>query len=344
MTEPSNADQARHADAAMRSFLLADGRTALNPREAITALITSLRHYADRLGTDFGDALSTSSTDYARQREHEEDAYAIGQEIRLRTRAVLTPSLASLPARGVVDALYPGGSGTQMYAIRFPGETSAMPFTADEIEPAPTFPQLRISRGVTVTSLVQAEDLLTAAITRIRQQQIRNRRPSLPDISDRRALSVVLDEICDLSPGDTLTQFEHQAATTDGFRAMAAASELGRRHGNAGIEPVGGLNQPGNGYAHLMSMLGPAGRAADRDRAHQVAIVTAYRDAYVEAWTSLAPSKPAGPADRPARLAARDFPGSPGEPAAPDGARAAASNSYTARDTGQRPGPRSHPQ
>jgi hypothetical protein len=342
MTGPSNADHARHADEAMRTFLLADGRTGLNPSEAITALLTSLRHYADRLGTDFSDALSTSSTDYASQREHEEPAYAIGQEIRLRTRAVLTPSLASLPARGVVEALYPGGSGTQMYAIRFPCETSAMPFTADEIEPAPGFPPVRTSRGVTVASLVQAESLLTEIIARIRNQQIRVRPPSPADTSDRHALSAVLDEICDLSPGDTLTHFEHQAASTDGFQALATASELGRRHGAAGIHPYGSADRPD---ADLAGVLGQPPPSADSKHARQAAIAAAYRDAYDAARTwqaaSPAPARPAGP---PARLAARDFPGSPGEPAAPGIARAAASNPRAARGTGHRPGPRSHPQ
>lgn len=338
MTGPSNADHARHADEAMRTFLLADGRTGLNPREAITALLTSLRHYADRLGTDFDDALSTSSTDYASQREHEEPAYAVGREIRLRTCAVLTPSLASLPARGVVEALYPGGSGTQMYAIRFPGETSAMPFTADEIEPAPGFPPLRTSRGV-VTSLVQAESLLTEIVTRIRDQQIRNRPPGQADVSDRHALSAVLDEICDLSPGDILTQFEHQAASTDGFHTMAAASELGRRHGAAGTRPFGSPGQPD---ADLMNTLGQSALAANSRHSGQAAVVAAYRDAYTEARTRRpASSAPAGLASPPTRLAARDFPSPPSEPAAPG---TATSYPHAAQGADRRPGPRSHPQ
>ena len=272
MSEPSIAGQARHADQAMRTFLLADGRTGLNPREAITALLTSLRHYADRLDTDFGDALSTSSSDYARQRQQEEHAYAAGQEIRLRTRQVLTPSLASLPARGVVEALYPRRSGTQLYAIRFPGEVSPMPFTGDEIEPAPAFPPVRTSRGVVVTSLAQTEKLLTEAVRRIREQQMRILPPGQADISDRHTLSAVLDEICDLAPGDILTQLEHQAAARiDGFHAMAAASELGRRHGSAGIQPFGSLDQHGDGEAHLMSVLGEKGPASEGNRPRRLA-------------------------------------------------------------------------
>lgn len=246
MTAPSNAEQARHADEAMRTFLLADGRTGLNPSEAITALLTSLRHYADQLGTDFGYAVGASSADYARQRQYEEHAYAVGQEIRLRTRAVLGPPLASLPARGVVEALYPGTSGTQMYAIRFPGETNPMPFTGNEIEPAPAFPRLNTSRGDAVTSLVQAEDLLTKVITRIRDQHMRNLPPDQADISDRNALLAILGEICDLSPGEILTQFEHKAARTGGFHALATASEPGRRHGNAEPQPFGSPEQTGS--------------------------------------------------------------------------------------------------
>lgn len=264
MTGPSNADQARHADQAMRTFLLANGRTGLNPREAITALLISLRHYADRLGTDFDGALSTSSSGYDRQRQ-QEHSYTAGQEVRLRTRRVLPPSLASLPARGVVEALYPGGSGTQMYAIRFPGEVSAMPFTGDEIEPAPAFPLLRTSGGIVVTSLVQAEELLTEAVRRIREQQMRSLPPSRADISDRHTLSALLDEICDLAPGDILTQFEHQvAARTGGFRAMAAAGEPGRRHVSAGIQPSGSLERHHDGETHLMSVPGETDPAADR--------------------------------------------------------------------------------
>jgi hypothetical protein len=228
MTGPSNADQARHADQAMRAFLLAEGRTGLNPREAITALLTSLRHYADRLGTDFGDALTTSSSEYARQRQHEEHAYTIGQEIVLRTRRVLPPSLASLPVRGVIEALYPGGSGTQMYAIRFPGEASVMPFTGDEIEPAPAFPPVRTSRGVAVTSLAHAGQLLAEAATRIRGNQLRKLPPDKADTADRQHLSAVLGEICDLTPQEILTQIEHQAtARADaGSPALPAARDF----------------------------------------------------------------------------------------------------------------------
>jgi hypothetical protein len=352
MSEPPIASQAQHADQAMRTFLLADGRTGLNPREAITALLTSLRHYADRLDTDFGDALSTSSSDYARQRQQEEHAYTAGQEIRLRTRQVLTPSLASLPARGVVEALYPrypGGSGTQLYAIRFPGEVSALPFTGDEIEPAPAFPHLRTSRGIVVTSLAQAEKLLTEAVRRIREQQMRILPPGQADISDRHTLSAVLDEICDLAPGDILTQIEHQAAArTDGFHAMAAASELGRRHRSAGIQPFGSLEQHGDGEAHLMSVLGETGPATDGNRTHRAAIVAAYRDAYdsAQAQDQRSSAAEALPVHSPARLAASDFPGHrSGQAVTPAGSgiAAAASSPQTAPAAEHRPGQRRHP-
>lgn len=347
MTGPSNAGQARHADEAMRTFLQADGRTGLNPREAIIALLTSLRHYADRQGTHFGDAVSASGTDYARHRQNEEHAYAIGQEIRLRTRAVLSPPLASLPARGTVQALYPGSSGMQMYAIQFPAEANPVPFTGNEIEPAPAFPHLHTSRGVVVTSLIQAEDLLTAAVTRIREQQIRNLPPGQADIADRRTLSIILGEVCDLPPGDILTQFEHQVAGIDGFHALAAASQLGRWHGNAGIRPLGKPGQHGDDHARLLHMLDENDLAADGNRARRAAIVAAYRDAHDEAKTGEAFFVSAGPTGSTARPAARDFPDQPGGHAVPDtSGDVGAAASYRRRTPGadRLPGPRRNSQ
>src|SRR5580704_3883641 len=115
--------------------------------DVVTGLLTCLRQYADRHGIDFGDALTASSRAWTAQRGDEEHVYHMGQEVQLRDGVVLSPSLASLPARGVVVAVYPGGLSLPTYAVRFPGEVNTMPFTGPEIEPAPPFPPVRTTQG-----------------------------------------------------------------------------------------------------------------------------------------------------------------------------------------------------
>jgi hypothetical protein len=207
MTEPTNADRAAHAARALETFLAADGREQLSGAGAMVALITDLVHYADRQGIEFGLVLAASSNSYVAQRGSEEHPYHIGQEIQIRDAAALSPSLKSLPARGVVVALYPGGIGPQMYAVRFPGEVDAMPFTGPEIEPAPPFQPVR-TRQETVRSLTEAEDALISAAARIRLQALRKQPVAASDIKDQHLLATVLGEMCDLTPEEMLRQVE----------------------------------------------------------------------------------------------------------------------------------------
>ena len=148
MTGPGNADRAAWAAQAIEAFRSAAGpRAGLDTAEVIGSLITALCHHADRRGISFGPILTASSDAYLSQRASEQHAYKVGDEVRIRDSAVLSPSLATLPRLGIVAALYPSAERTQQYAIRFPGEINAMPFTGPEIEPAPPFQPVRTRQG-----------------------------------------------------------------------------------------------------------------------------------------------------------------------------------------------------
>ena len=209
----------------------------LDAAEAIGGLITALCHYADRRGISFGTILTASSDAYLSQRASEQHAYKPGDEVRIRDGAVLAPSLATLPRLGTVTALYPGADGTQQYAIRFPGETSAMPFTGPEIEPAPPFQPVQTRQG-TVASVAEAEQLLISTAARIQISHLHKTRPARADVQDRQLLASVLGQACGLTPQEMLRQAEIKVtATVRRELAMQAAADLGREHARTGTRP-----------------------------------------------------------------------------------------------------------
>ena len=178
MTGPGNADRAAWAAQAIEAFQSAAGHHGgPDTAEVIGGLITALCHYADRRGISFGTILTASSDAYLSQRASEQHAYKPGDEVRIRDGAVLAPSLATLPRLGIVTALYPGAGRTQQYAIRFPGEINAMPFTGPEIEPAPPFQPVRTRQG-TVASLAEAEEVLISTAARIQISHLYQTRPA----------------------------------------------------------------------------------------------------------------------------------------------------------------------
>jgi hypothetical protein len=212
MTGPGNAERAAWADRAIEAFQSAAGHHGgPDIAEVIGSLITALCHYADRRGISFGTILTASSEAYLSQRASEQHAYKPGDEVRIRDGAVLAPSLASLPRLGIVAALYPSADRTQQYAIRFPGELNAMPFTGSEIEPAPPFQLVRTRQGT---------------------------RPARADVKDRHLLASVLGRACDLTPEEMLRQAEIKVtATVRRELAMQAAADLGREHARTGTPP-----------------------------------------------------------------------------------------------------------
>lgn len=227
----ANADRAAWAAQAIEAFQAAAGdHGGPDTAEAIASLITGLCHYADRRGISFAAILTASSDAYLSQRASEQHAYKIGDEVRIRDGVVLAPSLASLPRLGIVAALYPSAERTQEYAIRFPGELNAMPFTGSEIEPAPPFPPVRTRQG-TVASLAEAEQMLIRTAARIQISQLHKTRPARADLQDRHLLASVLGQACDLTPQEMLRQAEIKVtATVQRELAMRAAADLGREH------------------------------------------------------------------------------------------------------------------
>jgi hypothetical protein len=238
MTGPGNAERAAWADRAIEAFQSAAGHHGgPDTAEVIGSLITSLCHYADRRGISFGTILTASSEAYLSQRASEQHAYKPGDEVRIRDGAVLAPSLASLPRLGIVAALYPSADRTQQYAIRFPGELNAMPFTGSEIEPAPPFQPVRTRQG-TVASLAEAEEVLISTAARIQISHLNKTRPARADVKDRHLLASVLGRACDLTPEEMLRQAEIKVtATVRRDLAMQAAADLGREHARTGTPP-----------------------------------------------------------------------------------------------------------
>lgn len=227
MTEPANAERARRAARALEAFRNATGHERLSADDVVPGLLTGLRHFADRQGIDFDEALTASSRTYAVQRRSEEHPYQVGQEVQIRDGAVLSPSLATLPTRGVVAALYPGSVRPQTYAIRFPGKLNAMPFLGSEIEPAPPFPPVRTRQG-TVRSLADAEEALVRTAARIRIDGLSGGRPARSDVQDRQLLATALGEICTLTPEEMLGQVELRVTAKVREDLATRAGDLGR--------------------------------------------------------------------------------------------------------------------
>jgi hypothetical protein len=329
MTGPGNAARAAWAGRAIESFRSAAGHHgAADTAEAIGSLITALCHYADRRGISFGEILTASSDAYLSQRASEQHAYKPGDEVRIRDGAVLAPSLATVPRLGTVTALYPGAGRTQQYAIRFPGETSAMPFVSSEIEPAPPFRPVRTGQG-TVASLAAAEEVLISTAARIQVSHLRNTRPARSDIKDRQLLASALGRACGLTPQEMLCQAEIKVtAAVRRELALQAAADLGREHARAGAPPF--ETEPETA-ARLAGVLREKGCALPGDDPSAGELLGEYRFAFGRDKAGLPPPGPARPhrsTASPAELAGRGFPAPAGRPAE---TRPAASTSHPPR-------------
>ena len=315
MTGPGNADRAAWAAQAIEAFQSAAGHHGgPDTAEVIGGLITALCHYADRRGISFGEILTASSDAYLSQRASEEHAYKPGDEVRIRDGAVLAPSLATLPRLGIVAALYPSADRTQQYAIRFPGEINAMPFTGPEIEPAPPFQPVRTRQG-TVASLAAAEAVLISTAARIQISRLHTTRPARADIKDRQLLASVLGQACGLTPEEMLRQAEIQVtATVRRELAMQAAADLGREHARTGARPF--ETEPETA-ARLTDVLREKVCALPGDDPSARELLREYRFAF--GHEKPGPLRPGPPRSQrntasPAELAGRDFPAPAGRP------------------------------
>ena len=315
MTGPANADRAAWAAQAIEAFQsAADHNRGLDTAEAIGGLITALCHYADRRGISFGTILTISSDVYLSQRASEQHPYKVGDEVRIRDGAVLAPSLATLPRLGIVAALYPSAERTQQYAIRFPGEPNAMPFTGPEIEPAEPFQPVRTRQG-TVASLAEAEEALITTAARIQISHLRKNRPARADIKDRELLASVLGQACDLTPQEMLRQAGIKVtAAVQRELAMQAAADLGREHARTGARP---FETELETAARLADVLREKGCALPRDDPSSHELLWEYRFAFGYEKTGLhqpRPSRSQRDTASPAELAGRNFPDPAGRP------------------------------
>jgi hypothetical protein len=333
MTGPANADRAAWAAHAIEAFQsAADHNRGLDTTEAIGSLITALCHYADRHGISFAKILTASSDAYLSQRASEQHAYQVGDEVRIRDGAVLAPSLASLPRLGIVAALYPSAERTQEYAIRFPGEVNAMPFTGSEIEPAPPFQPVRTRQG-TVASLAEAEEVLISTAARIQISHLHKTRPARADIKDRQLLAAVLGQACSLTPEEMLRQTKIQVtATVQRELAMQAAADLGREHARTGTRP---FETELETAARLADVLREKGCAPPGDNPSPQELLWEYRFAF--GYEKAEMPRPGPPrlqrdAASPAELAGRNFPAPAGRPLnAPAESRLAVTTSHRPR-------------
>jgi hypothetical protein len=315
MTGPGNADRAAWADRAIEAFQSAAGHHGgPDTAEVIGGLITALCHYTDRRGISFGTILAASSDAYLSQRASEQHAYKPGDEVRIRDGAVLAPSLATLPRLGTVTALYPGADRTQQYAIRFPGEINAMPFTGQEIEPAPPFQPVRTRQG-TVASLAEAEEVLISTAARIQISHLHKTRPARADVRDRQLLASVLGQACGLTPEEMLRQAEIQVtATVRRELAMQAAADLGREHARTAARP---FETELETAARLADVLREKGCALPGDDPSARELLWEYRFAFGHEKAGLprpGPSRPHRNTASPAELAGQDFPAPAGQP------------------------------
>jgi len=315
MTGPGNTDRAAWAARAIEAFQSAAGHHGgLDAAEAAGNLITALCHHADRHGISFGAILTASSDAYLSQRAGEQHAYKPGDEVRIRDGAVLAPSLTTLPRLGIVTALYPSPDRTQQYAIRFPGEINAMPFTGPEIEPAPPFQPVRTGQG-TVASLAEAEEVLISTAARIQVSHLHKTRPARADVKDRHLLASALGHACGLTPEEMLRQAEIKVtATVRRELAMQAAADLGREHARTGAPP---FETELETATRLAGVLREKGCALPGDDPSARELLWEYRFAFGHEQTGLprpGPSRPQGNTASPAELAGQDFPAPPGQP------------------------------
>jgi hypothetical protein len=258
-------------------------------------LLADLRHYANRQGIDFTAAMTAADRAYTEQRLSAEGPFQTGLDPGQRVDTVLTPSPA-----------------------------------------APAAELIATCQGI-VTSFADAEWLLirTAARTGY-QARHPPAYPCKPDEDDLLTLSRALAAMCGQSAGQIISQLTPriQARITQIEHGPAAAAELGRDHGHAGIEPYCGLDMDGDTTA-LMHALGETEPTTDANAPHRLALVTAYAQAYQRAST-----KGPAAAGSPARIAAQGFPRSPAPPAMPAGP---AAPDPAARRARARPGRRPRP-
>jgi hypothetical protein len=337
VTGPANAERAAWAGQAIEAFQSASGHHGgLDTAEAIGGLITALCHYTDRHGISFGKTLTASSDAYLSQRASEQHAYKVGDEVRIRDGAVLSPSLASLPRLGIVAALYPSAERTQQYAIRFPGELNAMPFISSEIEPAPPFQPVRTRQG-SVASLAEAEEVLISTAARIQISHLHKTRPARADIKDRQLLASVLGQACSLTPEEMLRQAEIQVtATVQRELAMQAAADLGREHARTGTRP---FETELETAARLADVLREKGCSVPGDDPSPHELLWEYRFAFGYEKAGLprpGPSRSHKDAATPAELAGRNFPAPARRPlSAPAESRPAVTTSHEPRALNQ---------
>ena len=253
-------------------------------------------------------------------------------KFRIRDGAVLAPSLATLPRLGIVAALYPSADRTQQYAIRFPGELNAMPFTGPEIEPAPPFQPVRTRQG-TVASLAEAEEVLISTAARIQISRLHKTRPARADIQDRQMLASVLGQACDLTPEEMLRQAEIKiAATVQRELAMRAAADLGREHAQTGTPSFETERETA---ARLADALREKGYVLPGDDPSPHELLWEYRFAFGHEKAELhrpRPSRSQRDGASPAELARRSFPAPAGRP------RNAPAETRLAAGSSQRPG------
>jgi hypothetical protein len=226
-----------------------------------------------------------------------------------------------------VTALYAGGIGPQLYAIRFLGEVNAMPFTGAEIEPAPLFQPVRTKHGI-ARSLSEAEDLLISTAARIRMDELGKATPNRADIKDRHLLATALGEVCGLTAEAMLRQVQMQVtARVEEGLATQAASALGREHAYAGMAPY---EPEAEAVRRLIGLLQRRGLTIPPDPAFQRIMLVEYRNAFDRASEPSRRNGPYGVASRVAapQLADRDFPRHPGKtlPIAPENADPVASS------------------
>ena len=250
--------------------------------------------------------------------------------------AVLSPSVASLPRLGIVAALYPSAERSQQYAIRFPGEVNAMPFTGSEIEPAAPFQPARTRQG-TVASLAEAEEVLISTAARIQISHLHRTRPARAGIQDRHLLASALGQACGLTPQEMLRQAEIQVtATVRRELAMQAAADLGREHARAGTRP---FETELETAARLEDVLREKGCALPGDDPSPRELLWEYRFAFGYEKAGLhrpRPSRSHRDAASPAELAGRDFPAPAGRPlSAPAESRLAVSTLHSPRGLNQ---------
>jgi hypothetical protein len=189
-----------------------------------------------------------------------------------------------------------------------------------------------------VTAFSDAEWHLVRTSARIRDREGRGFPEAYrPDTDDRRTLSDALSETCGLTSTEIHRRLAPgiDARATEIEHGVTAAAELGHAHGRAWAQPFCDLDTDGDATA-LLRAFGETEWTTAANHPYRLALATAYTEAYLSASGQGPPS-----AISPARIAARDFPRTAGQPAPRGGAPPAPGPASQARS---RPGsrPRGH--